>query len=366
MPRMLNHLKTLLAHSVSPQVSGSQVRPDAQQLLQECVALAASDAGFAKSLLEALIGSWSVEHFSETELLANLLGDELLVKAVRARSSVNDSLIYAHHVFAEIDFLARKHLVQRPRSVLEIGPGVNLGVLFCFVASGVERAVGVDIEKMTDPKPSFYKTLKDYLGCVEGFAWWRYFATKTHPHASFPHCAETLNAEEVLQRIDYRSPVSSAELPFEDDSFDLIYSVATLEHVPDPEQTVRETKRVLRSGGISVHEIDLKEHGTCDPLRFLEWSDDEYAAKAQPYGEGASLRGILDGTWQGEVFCNRFRMSDWLDLFRRYGFEILELEPLIVLDPSCVLRERFAEPFQSKLVEDLAVLAFRTVVQCRK
>lgn len=321
---------------------------------------------FAKNLLETLIGSLSFENFSKTELLANVLGDELLVKAIRARSSINDSLIYAHHVFAEIDFLARKHLAQRPSSVLEIGPGVNLGVLFCFVASGVERAVGVDIERMTDLTPSFYKTLKDYLGCVEGFAWWRYFATKTHPHASFPHCAEMLNADEVLQRIDYRSPVSAGQLPFDDDSFDLIYSVATLEHVSDPERTVSETKKALRPGGISVHEIDLQDHGTCGPLRFLEWSDDEYAAKAQPYGEGASLKGFLDGTWQGEVFCNRFRMSDWFDLFRRYGFEILELEPLIVLDPSCVLRERFSEPFQSKSVKDLAVLTFRIVVRCRK
>jgi SAM-dependent methyltransferase len=363
---MLDRLKTLLTHTVSAQAPDSQARPDAQQLLQECIALAASDAVFAKNLLEALIGSLSFENSSETELLANVLGDELLVKAVRARSSVNDSLIYAHHVFAEIDFLARKYLAQRPRSVLEIGPGVNLGVLFCFVASGVERAVGVDIERMTDPKPLFYRTLKDYLGCVEGFAWWRYFATKIHPHALFPHCAEMLNGDEVLQRIDYQSPVSSAQLPFEDDSFDLIYSVATLEHVPGPERTVSEMKRALRPGGIGVHEIDLKDHGKSDPLKFLEWSDDEYTAKAQLYGEGTSLKGILDGTCQGEVFCNRFRMSDWLDLFHRYGFEILELEPLIVLDPSSVLRERFAEPFQSKSVKDLAVLAFRIVAQCRK
>ncbi|MCZ7625582.1 MAG: class I SAM-dependent methyltransferase [Candidatus Methylomirabilis sp.] len=331
--------------------------------------MAASDATFAKNLLETLIGSLSFKSSSEIELLANVLGDELLVKAVRARSSVNDSLIYAHHVFAEIDFLARKHLAQPLRSVLEIGPGINLGALFCFVASGVERAVGVDVVEITDLSPHFYKSLKDYLGCVEGFAWWRYFATKTYPHASFPHCAETLNADEVLRRIDYRSPVSSGQLPFEDDSFDLIYSVATLEHVPEPERTVGETKRVLRPGGISVHEIDLQDHGTygtCGPLRFLEWSDDEYSTRAQPYGEGASLRGFLDGTWQGEVFCNRFRMSNWLDLFRRYGFEVVELEPLIVLDPSGVSRERFAEPFRFKSVEDLAVLAFHIVVRCRK
>lgn len=208
-------------------------KPDAQKLLHECKTLAASDPAFAKDLLDIVVGTFSAETISTTELLANTLGDELLVNAVRARSSGNDSIIYAHHVFAEIDFLARKHLSKRPCSVLEIGPGVNLGALFCFVASGIEHAAGVDIERLTDPRTNFYQTLNDYLACVEGFAWWRYFATKTYPHVSFPHCAEARNAHDLLQRIDYRHPVSSAQLPFEDDSFDLTYSVAALEHVPE-------------------------------------------------------------------------------------------------------------------------------------
>jgi len=58
---------------------------------------------------------------------------------------------------------------------------------------------------------------------------------------------------------------------------------------------------------MSIHELGLQHHGAADPLGFLEWSDEEYAAKAQPYGEGKSLQGLLDGAWQGEVFCNRLR-----------------------------------------------------------
>lgn len=55
-----------------------------------------------------------------------------------------------------------------------------------------------------------------------------------------------------------------------------------------------------------------------------------------------------------------------VDLFHCCGFGLLELEPLVMLDPSCVRRERFVEPFRSKLAEDLAVLAFRLVVQRRR
>ena len=42
---------------------------------------------------------------------------------------------------------------------------------------------------------------------------------------------------------------SATELPFEADSFDVVWSVWTLEHVPDPELALEEMRRVLRDGG---------------------------------------------------------------------------------------------------------------------
>jgi SAM-dependent methyltransferase len=39
-------------------------------------------------------------------------------------------------------------------------------------------------------------------------------------------------------------------LPFADNSFDCIWTYATLEHVPRPEQALAEMRRVLRDGGI--------------------------------------------------------------------------------------------------------------------
>lgn len=340
--------------------------PSAQTLLDTCQVAAAANPELARALLATLLASFSAANASQADFLANALGDDLLVKMIRARSDANDSIMYAQHVFAEIDFLAHKHFQRRPSSVLEIGPGVNLGVLFCFVACGVERAAGADIEGISELHPAFYETLWHYLTCVEGFTWWRYFTEKTFPQVSFPPCTATPNAAELLQRIDYRYPVSSTSLPFEDNSFELVYSVATLEHAPEPAQTIGETRRVLQDGGMNIHEFGLQHHGAADPLRFLEWSDEEYAVKAQPYGDGKSLQGILDGTWQGEVFCNRLRMSDWLDLFHRQGFAILEVEPTVLLDQRAVRPERFVEPFRSKPIDDLAVLGFRIVAQCRK
>lgn len=288
--------------------------------------------------------------------------DASVVAALRTRSQDGKSLVYAHHVFAEVDALVRRY---RPasRSILEIGPGANLGALFCFAASGYERVAGADIAEASPPAAEFYPSLRDYLSCVGGWRWWRQLATAAYPNVTFPALADSLDVESTLQRIDYRAPVPSSSLPFEDGAFDVVYSVAALEHIDDPAGTVQELHRVLAPGGIAVHEIDLTHHGSADPLRFLEWPDEEWSARSERYGQGRSLGGLLDGLWGGEVYCNRLRHGQWLTLFDGAGFERLHDEPVIVYDPAAIDTARFAEPFRSMTADELSVLAFRIVAR---
>lgn len=42
---------------------------------------------------------------------------------------------------------------------------------------------------------------------------------------------------------------SATDLPFDDDSFDVVWTIWTLEHVPDPELALLEIRRVLKDGG---------------------------------------------------------------------------------------------------------------------
>ncbi len=317
-------------------------------------------------LIKILIKILPGNNLDKGEMLARILKDELLVDVIRARSNENDSVVYAHHVFSEISFLFGKYSPHRPASVLEIGPGVNLGVLFCFLASGIEKAAATDIAHIGQMPISFYRILQDYLACVEGFVWWRYFTEKRFPHISFPPREKVPVPEELLKRIDYRCQESPAHLPFEDNSFDLVYSVSALEHVPDPAKMVDEITRILRNGGFSIHEIGLQHHGSIDPLKFLEWPEEEYLSKAQTYGNGRTLQNILDGTWTGEVYCNRLRLSDWLELFNNRHLTILEVEKTVLIDQIAIKPERFIEPFSSKSLEDLSVLGFRIVAKCNK
>ena len=121
--------------------------------------------------------------------------------------------------------------------------------------------------------------------------------------------------------------------------------------------------RVLWPGGLAIHEIDLKHHGSADPLKFLEWDDDEWHGRARRYGKELALDAILEERYTGEVYCNRLRQSDWLDLFSGPGFLVESVETLIVLNEDRVRPERFAPAFRARPIEDLRSLTVRIVAR---
>lgn len=58
-------------------------------------------------------------------------------------------------------------------------------------------------------------------------------------------------------------------LPFSDDTFDLVLSQATLEHVTDPQQAVDEMTRVLRPGGKLYIEVAFMQPLHQDPWHYF-------------------------------------------------------------------------------------------------
>jgi len=304
---------------------------------------------------------------ASVERLAQRINDQWMVNLLRARSSENRSIVYAHHVYAEVSHLSQ-YFGLIPSRVLEIGPGMNLGTLFCFRVGGTMNVAGVDIAAHRALPLEFYKTLARYLSCVEGFRWWQEFADTTRlPYIEFPNNADDIPVAEIVESIEYHGNLSAENIPYPDENFDLIYSNAALEHVEHPDHVIAEQGRILSPAGLAIHEIDLKHHGKADPLQFLELSDETYLAGTQPYGKQYSLDSLIDGTWKGDVYCNRWRLSDWIEGFCRGGFDILFMEPIIVIAREKIKKERFAPRFRDYTNEDLSVLAFRVVVRkCEK
>lgn len=79
-----------------------------------------------------------------------------------------------------------------------------------------------------------------------------------------------VNALREGRRRDSRLPAAVADLkhlPFSDDSFDLVWNSSTFEHLPHPEETLREMIRVTRRNGYVFVGVPYI-HG---PLGFQRW-----------------------------------------------------------------------------------------------
>lgn len=102
---------------------------------------------------------------------------------------------------------------------------------------------------------------------------------------------------------------------FQSNTFDVAFSFHVLEHVPKEKTNdlVKNIYRLLKPGGFSIHQIGIDDH-------------------LSHYDKKESLMNYLrysDKTWkiffQNEVqYFNRLLMSDWMNIFSRQGFILME------------------------------------------
>jgi SAM-dependent methyltransferase len=179
-------------------------------------------------------------------------------------------------------------------SVLEIGPGGNLGLAAALLGFGAGRVVCIDqdclcFERELDD--AFYEELNARLG------------------GRLIGVLERSGSRWRLppDRFEYRTDVAIERAPFADASFDFIFSCACLEHVSDPDGAIRQMRRLLRVGGRVLHQIDFRDHRDfARPLEFLRYSNGFW-------------RWISAGS-----YINRWRVSQFRSAFQGAGFRILK------------------------------------------
>lgn len=138
-------------------------------------------------------------------------------------------------------------------------------------------------------------------------------------------------------------------IPFEDSSFDFIFSSNVLEHVPDIENIHAELRRVLKPGGIMIHILPSASWRfwttltafPCAPALALRTLADPRMGANQPtllkkalYKLWRATRRLgspfifaRHGEW-GNAFTElkTFGKTAWISYFRKQGYEILKYD----------------------------------------
>lgn len=130
------------------------------------------------------------------------------------------------------------------------------------------------------------------------------------PEQCFLKRFQKLNHEYMTA--DLYSPIADVkaditDLPFEDDSFDVIFCNHVLEHIPDDTKAMQELYRVLKKGGMGIFQIPQ------DLNRATTFEDDSITDPK----ERAKIFGQYDHV--------RVYGRDYFDKLRSIGFQVKEV-----------------------------------------
>jgi SAM-dependent methyltransferase len=188
------------------------------------------------------------------------------------------------------------------KSILEIGPGDNVGIAIKFLVAGAKQVVCLDkFFSMQDweQQCSIYQALREQLNSDEqqifddvidlehGIVGDRFIVP---PDLS----RSKTNSSKLVYM--YGSGIEEAEELFEPESFDLIISRAVFEHVYDPDAAFSVMHTLLKPDGYMLHKIDFRDHGIFSkhkhhPLTFLTIPDPIY--RLMVYDSGKPNRKLV-------------------------------------------------------------------------
>lgn len=216
----------------------------------------------------------------------------------------------------------------RDSTCFEFGAGRDLIIPLAFSAHGAKRFITVDIERLA--KLNLIRSNAAIISRVSGV---------NRPD---------LRSLEDLDRawnIDYRAPADARATGLEAGSIDCAVSVETLEHIPrdDIGAILKELRRILRPDGLALMRIDYGDHfkgfdPSISSFNFLTYSEEDWAPFQSRF-----------------QYVNRLRHSEYLQLFRECGFDVLRDDPdRRPLEQP--IMERLAPGFRGFSAEDLFTL----------
>jgi SAM-dependent methyltransferase len=233
------------------------------------------------------------------------------------------------------------------RAVLEIGPGINLGVSLILACRGADMMV-VDrflVEFQDHYHFPLYERLKVKLA-VE---------MPDLDLSPVDLCLQNrCHVPEALR--SFRTPLEDLRgLP--ENSVDVVFSNAVFEHFYSPARAFKALARVCRIDGLGFHQVDFRDHRDFSkPLEYLLPGKKDFR--------------LLFESRHGEC-GNRLRPHETHPLLEQAGFEIIRFEPNIFAEADYLaefmprLRTAADSPYRESGQECLSTLSGRYSVRRR-
>ncbi|WP_170878459.1 class I SAM-dependent methyltransferase [Daejeonella lutea] len=142
------------------------------------------------------------------------------------------------------------------------------------------------------------------------------------------HLKQILDTDDMLVETDVSYGPNTTvicdahEIPFADESFDLIIAQAVLEHVLDPFQCVREMHRVLKNKGLIYAETPFMQQvhgGKYDFLRFTHLGHRRMFRKFNEISSGVVAGAGSALVWSLKYFLTSFANTKKVDRILSYG-----------------------------------------------
>jgi SAM-dependent methyltransferase len=214
--------------------------------------------------------------------------------------------------------------------ILELGPGDSIASALLAACYGA-RCILIDAGAFASNDISTYHRLAIQL--------------KSDGLTLPPSFMDTSNVYEVVEacRATYLTEGTSSLQALDSNKVDFIFSQAVLEHIRLREfnSFIGETHRVLKVGGVSSHQIDLKDH----------------------LGGGLNNLRINEKLWESSFFSrsgfytNRLGYSDIIKVFEEIDFET-NVSGVDQWDQPPLAIASMAQCFKSRSIHDLKIKQF--------
>ena len=231
--------------------------------------------------------------------------------------------LYLDKRFEHFKKILRKHNTSiKNKTILELGPGNSLVMAYNFLMNDAKKVILVDKYPLNA---------------------YKYVTTNIDKHVLINQIKKSnkTNKQKIFlqKELEYiKIKYSKTKLPFIRNSvvdknyllfiakdlselkdipkIDILISNSVLEHVENVENSILAMSRIISKNGILIHSIDFKDHYNFNrPFLFYKYSDKiwrKYLTKV------------------GVSYTNRIRYDDFIDLFNKYGFDIISEKKIIL------------------------------------